>query len=103
MVTLVNPFRKNDGPAHQDVVMPLQMVRHPSEGTASGLEADETTGEGDEDNEPLLPSDGLDLERLKSEIEKDLASSGVDSAYDREPEALRILDHTNTSRKIKSH
>jgi hypothetical protein len=83
MVTLINPFKRNDNPVHQELVMPLQTVRHPSEATVSGLETDETTGEGDEDNEPLLPSDGLDLERLKSEIEKDLASSGVDSAYDR--------------------
>jgi hypothetical protein len=84
MVALINPFQRNGSPTHQGVAIPLEMVRHPSGGTVSGLEADETTGEGDEDNEPLLPSDGLDLERLKSEIEKDLASSGVESAYDRE-------------------
>jgi hypothetical protein len=84
MVTIINPFKRVDTPSHLGVVMPLQTVRHHSDGSAGGLEADETAGEGEEDNEPLLQSDGLDLERLKSEIERDLTSSGVDSAYDRE-------------------
>jgi hypothetical protein len=103
MVTLLNPFRKNDAPANLGAVIPLQTVLQNSEGTASGLGADEIAGEGEEDNEPLLPSDGLDLERLKSEIARDLDSSGVDSAYD------RMLIHDiccvfpNTCRKIENN
>jgi hypothetical protein len=103
MVTLLNPFRKNDGPVKPEVVIPLQTVRYNSEGSASGLGADETTGEGEEDNEPLLPSDGLDLERLKSEIERDLVSSGVDSAYDRMSELSYLLRIADMRREIESH
>jgi hypothetical protein len=90
MVQLLNPFRSRDPPTHPDVVIPLRSVRHPNrDALGSGTEADETTEDREDgDFEPLLQSDGSDIERLRYEIEKDLSSLGADSAYDRKSKVI---------------
>jgi hypothetical protein len=90
MVQLLNPFRSRKTTTRPDVVIPLRSVRpHQGDESATGNGADETTGDGEEgDIEPLLPSDGSALERLRSEIERDLSTSGVDSAYDRKSKVI---------------
>jgi hypothetical protein len=79
MVTILNPFKAHDASPQADSGIPLRMVRNQPE----RMSADGTAGDGEEDDQPLLHSDGLDLERLRGEIEKELSPSGVDSAYDR--------------------
>ena len=91
MVKLLNPFRSRELPTPQDVVIPLQSVRHPNRDAAdASTGADGTAGDGEgADFEPLLQSDGTsDLERLRYEIEKDLSASGGDTAYDRKSKVI---------------
>jgi hypothetical protein len=75
------------------VAIPLRQVReqqqeqHPDNTLGATPDADDVTGE--DDDAPLLPSDDADPERLKLDLEKDLA--GVESAYDRKFWLLLML------------
>ena|ERR1051326_7459354 len=76
----------------QGVAIPLRQVReqqeqHPDSNLGATPDADDVIGE--DDDAPLLPSDETDPERLKLDLEKDLA--GVESAYDRKFLTLLIL------------
>jgi len=65
--------------------MPLRAMRPSSSGEPLGQSTDEVLEDGDEDADPLLPSDGSGLDRVRAKIEHELASSGgdADSSYDR--------------------
>lgn len=72
------PVRSRD-----EVSMPLHTMRPSSNDGPPFDSTDERFEYGDRDADPLLPSDGDGLGRVKAEIEHELASSGGDTTYDR--------------------
>jgi len=82
MPVFVNPFRKHDASEFPGVLIPLRRVTRPvpedAEDTTAVNADGATTGS---EEEALLPSDELTIEDLKSQFEKELASS--ETAYDR--------------------
>ena len=64
------------------MLIPLRRVEQQRD-AGDELRADDApVGEGDD--APLLPDDDLTFERIRVELEKELAASDGDSAYDRE-------------------
>jgi len=82
MPLFVNPFRKHDASEFPGVLIPLRRVRRPVPEDAEDATAVNADGvaTGSEE-EALLPSDEITVDDLKSQFEKELASS--ETAYDR--------------------
>lgn len=69
--------------ARDESSMPLHtMSRFSNDGTLDSPTGD-AREDGEQDVDPLLPSEGGTLGKVKAEIEHELADSGGDSAYDR--------------------
>jgi hypothetical protein len=91
MQSLIKAVRGRTSPSGcDDVSMPLHTMRTSDDAPLNERDH-EGLEEGDEDNDPLLPSAAGTLERVKAEIEHELGSSGGDTAYDRRSDvSLRV-------------
>ena len=77
--------------------MPLRNLDAASRDHGDG---DDEAGDGEQDVDPLLPSGDPGLDRLKAEIEQELAASGVKSAYDRKLNSSYYCYHKSVLSQI---
>jgi hypothetical protein len=83
MQSFINIFRGlTPQTKHGHASMPLQDMRT-SDDTPLNARDLEDREDGEQDIDPLLPSAEGTLERVKAEIEHELAASGGDTVYDR--------------------
>jgi hypothetical protein len=91
MSFLVNPFQRDNHKTFPGVVIPLSQGHQPSLASPSAKDVRPTSDDdklakvGSEENgtSSLPETSILTLEDLRAEIEEDVATSGLDSAYDR--------------------
>ena len=77
MPLFVNPFRKHDGVEFPDVLVSLQTTPRHSSVSQSSDDPEKTV------NRPDVGDESRAVDRLRAEIDLDVAASGHDSVYDR--------------------
>ncbi|KAF2805383.1 putative sugar transporter [Mytilinidion resinicola] len=79
----LNPFKKHDVFEFPGVLIPMQQAHHRASITSNGSEkAESSDSTGDYDIH------GLTLKSLRAEVEADLSTAGLNSAYDRKSKVI---------------